>query len=261
MVRPLEGKKILVTRAAEQAGEFSRAILERGAMPVEIPVIAIRGARNASVREALERLPQYRWIIFTSANGIKFFFHLLHEAGLDFPAGVKVAVIGTKTLDTLQEHGINADLVPDEFVAESLVDSLKKQLKPGEPVLLPRGNLARDTLPNELAEFGADVTDAVVYETVFNEEIREDLAGALSTNGVDVVTFTSSSTVESFFRLLDGMDMDKCLSGKLIACIGPVTAETAREFGFEPAIVPENHTTSGMLDEIERFFEKDSDFE
>lgn len=147
MARPLEGKRILVTRAAGQAEAFAEAIAARGGEPVEVPVITFREPWDESGgEEVLRQLPKYRWIIFTSANGVRFFFKWLQKAGVDFPAGVKVAVVGKKTLDVLQDHGINADVVPDKFVAESLLECLKDKIEPGDMVLLPRGNLARKAI-------------------------------------------------------------------------------------------------------------------
>lgn len=254
MVRSIEGKRILVTRAAEQAEEFSQAIAERGATPVEAPVIAFKPVKDRAVDEAVAFFPQYQWIVFTSANGVRFLFELLRGAGQEFPAGVKVAVIGKKTLSALQSHGINVELIPDEFVAENLLQLLKKELEPGNAVLLPRGNLARKVLPDSLVRLGAKVTDLTIYETAVNWDCREVLVNSLSGNELDVVTFTSSSTVESLFQLLEGLHADALLSGKIIACIGPITAQTARDFGLEPDIVSDEYTTSGLLDAIEQFY-------
>ncbi|HET7522453.1 MAG TPA: uroporphyrinogen-III synthase [Bacillales bacterium] len=255
MARPLEGKRILVTRAREQAAPFSREIINRGGIPVEIPVIAFRRpAHITEMKTALSHLSEFKWIIFTSANGVRFFMERLREFHLDFPKEAKIAVVGEKTNDTLKNYGLAACIVPKKFVAESLLEQLKSEVQPGDKVLMPRGNLARKVLPEELGSLGAAVTDLVVYETIQNNGSRHALAESILKHRVDAVTFTSSSTVTHFMRLLAAAGLKDRMGQVKIACIGPVTAETARESGLVPDIVAEEFSTSGLLDALEQFY-------
>ncbi|HET7580420.1 MAG TPA: uroporphyrinogen-III synthase [Bacillales bacterium] len=256
MARPLEGKRIMVTRAAGQAESFAQAIFERGGEPVMVPVIAFREPHDpGEIDTVLKELPSYNWIIFTSANGVQFFFQILRRAGLEFPVGARTAVVGRKTLKKLEDFGVNADVVPDEYIAESLLHALKSRIGPGDKVLMPRGNLARKKLPEQLAALGFEVTDLTVYETVLNRDEQSKLIELLSEQPPDVITFTSSSTVINFLELLEGKRCSDLLEKAKMACIGPVTAETARDYGLIPEIVPDEYSTSGLLDAIEQFYE------
>lgn len=256
-MRPLEGKRILVTRAEEQARPFSNEIADRGGTPIEVPVIAIRTSENQTeIHNHLSRLSEYKDIVFTSANGVRFFFNALTREGVSFPAHSRISVVGKKTEKVLRLYGYEPDIVPDEFVADSLLDVLKHEINPGEKVLLPRGNLARNTIPDTLAEWGADVTDLTVYESVLNEESRLQLNKIIREKQADVVTFTSSSTVRYFFNMLGGCKLNDLLDGVLFACIGPITANTLLQLGYVPDILPDEYTTRSLLDKIEHFFKE-----
>lgn len=258
MAGSLEGKRILVTRAAEQAEPFSAEIRARGGEPVEVPVIAFRRPEDPSeIKKILARLQEYHWIIFTSANGVRFFFEILREAGFDYPVGVKTAVVGQKTLRVLQKYGVNADVVPEQFVAESLLQRLRSEVRSGDAVLMPRGNLARKKLSEELSKCGVNVTDLVVYETVVNRDVEKTLSKLLKDRRPDMVTFTSSSTVKFFLQLLGTSDGRDYLDTVKVACIGPVTAKTATEQGLPPDIVAEEYSVDGLLDAMEQFYGED----
>lgn len=258
MAGSLEGKRILVTRAAEQAESFSAEIRARGGEPVEIPVIAFRRPEDPSeIEKALQHLQDYRWVVFTSANGVRFFFQILREAGFDYPVEAKTAVVGQKTLRVLQKYGVNADVVPEEFVAESLLKRLKSEVRSEDAVLMPRGNLARKKLPEELSECGVNVTDLVVYETVANRDEEKTLTKLLKDHRLDMVTFTSPSTVKFFLELLGKRDRRDYLHNVKVACIGPVTAKTATEHGLPPDIVAEEYSVDGLLDAMEQFYGED----
>jgi uroporphyrinogen-III synthase len=259
MAGSLRGKRILVTRAAEQAESFSAKIRARGGQPVEIPVLAFRRPEDPSeIETALQYLQDYRWVVFTSANGVRYFFQILREAGFDYPVGVKTAVVGQKTFRALQKYGVNADLIPEQFVAESLLERLKSEVRSGDAVLMPRGNLARKKLSEELSEFGANVTDLVVYETVVNRDGGKTLNTLLKDRRLDMVTFTSSSTVKYFLELLEERGGRKYLDDVKIACIGPITAKTANEHGLAPGIIADQYTVDGLLDAIEQFYGEDA---
>lgn len=257
--RPLEGKRILVTRAREQAPAFSREIVARGGVPAEMPVLFFRHTNDKqAVKSVMNRLQTFQWVIFTSTNGVRFFFEELRHENRDFPVKAKVAVVGKKTYHFLQDYGIDADIIPTEFVAEELMKRLIMEIQAGDHILMPRGNLARVMLSEELVEIGADVTDLTVYETMINREYKEKLTALLSKRELDVITFTSSSTVQFFLEMLEGTDWRKDTAGVKIACIGPVTAKTAREYGMPVDIAAGEYSTTGLLDAIEDFYREGS---
>lgn len=257
--QPLQGKRILVTRARGQAGPFSREMIARGATPIEIPVLDFRRLDGRmDLRRVLDGLPGFQWVIFTSANGVRFFFQALRVEQREFPQETKVAVVGQKTLRVLREYGVDADVVPDEYVAERLVEQLQTQVEPGEAVLMPRGNLARKMLAEALTALGAEVTDLIIYDTVINDESKQELNNLICEQNLDVITFTSSSTVQFFTELLEGIDWRRFIENVKIACIGPITAKTAEECGISADIMAEEYSTSGLLNAIEHFFREGS---
>lgn len=248
---PLAGKTVLVTRGKEQAKAFSEKLREAGAIPVEIPLIAIS---PSPYRDKIERcahqLSDYDWLVFTSANGVRFFFPFVNKK-TPLP---KVVVVGKKTAAALKAHGVFPAVVPDEFVAEGVIEALKPLVKPRDRVLLVKGNLARTALRDALVDMGADVTDLIVYETSMNEAGKEQLLYLLREKKLDVITFTSSSTVQSFMRMMEGEDIASLLAGCAIACIGPITKETAEKAGLSVHICPNEYTIDAMIKEMETYF-------
>ncbi|QPA30255.1 uroporphyrinogen-III synthase [Thermaerobacillus caldiproteolyticus] len=248
---PLRGKTVLVTRGKEQAQAFSDKLRQVGAIPIEIPLISFSASEhNEQIGQCIRELYRYDWLIFTSANGVRFFFPLI-KPGMKLP---KVAVVGKKTATALEKHGIQPDIVPDEFVAEGLVEALKPIIQPNERILLVKGNLARPTLKEALIRIGATVTDLVVYETKINESGKEQLIDLLQKRAIDVITFTSSSTVQSFMRMLDEVDWVPLLEQCVIACIGPVTKQAAEKAGLRVHICPERYTIDDMIKEMGTYF-------
>jgi len=253
---PFFGKTILVTRAREQASKLTASLERLGARCLEVPAIRLvepeDGYRAAD--EAISRMGEYDWVIFTSANGVGRFFERLVLAGKDARAfgGAKVAAIGTATAEALKGRGILADVVPQEFRAEGIVEALKDAVGMGQKVLIPRAQEAREILPERLRELGAEVTMAPVYRTVAAETDGEALRQRLSDGEVDYVTFTSSSTVTNLLRIVG---TSEALHGVKTACIGPVTAETCRKNGIEPDIVAEEYTISGLVEAMGKFLE------
>lgn len=240
--RPLFGRRVVVTRAREQASDL-RALLDGlGATVLEIPAIAVR-----PVAFAVPDLEAFAWVVFTSANGVGAFFDDgLAASGRDARAlgGVKVAAIGPGTANALAERGVRADLVPPRFVAESLVEVFPVISAGGraERVLVARAAVARDVLPEGLAAKGYDVEVLTVYETVA-AEADPAMIEAVRAGEVDAVTFTSSSTVTNFLDALGGAPDP---SVRIVA-IGPVTAETARAAGLTVTAVAEEHTIPGLV--------------
>ena len=245
--RPLFGRRVLVTRARSQASRLTAALEELGAEVREVPAIRIAPPTDgyAAIDAAIGTLMDYQWLVFTSANGVSAFFARLAAAGKDARAlgYAQVAAIGTATAAKLREYGIRADVVPEEFRAEGVVAALKGKLPPHARVLLPRAEQAREVLPDGLRALGATVDVAPVYRTEAAAADGEALAADLAAGAYDYVTFTSSSTVRNLAKILGG---SAPLAHTRAACIGPVTAETARELGIEPALVAEEYTIAGL---------------
>ena len=253
--RPLFGKRILVTRSRRQASVLSRLLAREGAEPVELPTIDIQPLANSpEFAEAARRLASgryYGWVIFTSVNGVHIFFDALHSIGLDTRAfaGAKTCAIGPATAEALAEQGLTADLMPSHFVAEGILTALKGQGLAGTRVLLPRASSARVELIHGLRDLGAEVDELITYCSRPPPEISSKAMAALHNGQIDIVTFTSSSTVRNLADLLDS-DF-ACLSGTTIACIGPVTARTATELlGHPPHIVAQEHTVPGLVEAL-----------
>jgi uroporphyrinogen III methyltransferase/synthase len=186
--------------------------------------------------------------VFTSANGIEWFVKRLTDTGRDVRAmaGAKLAAIGPKTAASLEALRLKVDYVPSEFVAEAVVREFPGDVS-GKSILIPRAAEARDELPEGLRAKGASVEVVAVYQTVTDTACAEDLRRTLSEEAVDVITFTSASTVNSFFVLAGDAKVPEDVT---IACIGPITAEAARAHGLEPAVVAEEHTIDGLVSEL-----------
>ncbi len=252
--RPLFGKRILITRTRKQASKLSEKLSELGARCYQVPTIEIKPLKNPEIAEEIRKLESYNWLIFTSENGVEVFFERLFEENLDTRAlsGVKIAAIGSGTKKKLLNYGIKADVVPDgSFTQEGLLEAFDSVDLAGKRVLIARAKKARNVLPKGLEERGAFVKVLPVYETICPEDSREKLIGLLK-EGVDVITFTSSSTVENFFKLLG--EEKELLSGVKFASIGPITSQTLKEYGFEPHIEAEVHTIDGLVEAILRYF-------
>lgn len=258
---PLAGKRILITRAREQASSFARALEAAGAEVVEFPTITIAPPESwEPLDAAIGRLRDYRWIILTSSNGVRFFQERLQQAGRDARDlhGITVCAIGPATAAALQSQGIRADVVPAEFKAEALVEAVGAVAGPdglrGSRVLVARAAEAREVLPEELARLGAQVDVVPAYRTVKSAPDVEALRAMLRDGKVHAVTFTSSSTVKHFLDLV-GEDARELLKGVVVASIGPITAETAARHGIASDIVPENYTIPALADALLRHFQ------
>lgn len=250
--RPLFGKRVLVTRSREQASVLSELLRAHGAEPVEFPTIEIvPPADFGPLDEAIARLATYAWAIFTSANGVKIFVDRLRNAGLDIRAlkGVKLAAIGPATAHELERYGLLLDYVPVEYVAESIVEGLKGQVR-GKRVLLARAEIARQVLPEGLKKEGASVDQVVAYRTISSADGKVDVKRMLLEKEIDVITFTSSSTVENFVAKLEGLDLEAATDGVTIASIGPITSETALARGLRVDVTAQDHTIPGLVEAI-----------
>ena len=256
--KPLFGKTIVVTRARSQASALTKQLEAEGAKVIEAPSIKIVPPETyAPLDEAIKNIHTYKWLVLTSANGVKAFFARLAHAGLDARAlaGVKIAAIGCGTAKALQSCGVKADLVPCTYKAEELAEALAPQLEKGDKVLIPRAKEAREVLPETLRKLGAEADVITAYETAAVCENAAELMEALQNKEVDMVTFTSSSTVTNFLKVLGGSK--ELLEGVALAAIGPVTAETCRKNGLTPAVTAGTFTIDGLTDAIKSYYIKE----
>lgn len=253
---PLNGKRILITRAREQSGEFAILLKKMGAEVIEFPTIEIvPPLRWKELDRSLLRLRAYDWLIFTSANGVHFFWERLKEKGtIRLPSSMKVCAIGPATAKQLEEKKISVDYLPKEFIAESILDGFQEKFIQGKRILLARAQKARDILPKGLRKMGAEVDVVAVYRTVKPKGQSKRLRQLLKDGKIDVITFTSSSTVNHFVDLLKKENLKKWLKGIVIACIGPVTAKTARDRGMKVQIQPKQYTILGLTRAITEYF-------
>ena len=250
---PLAGRRILITRAREQAEEFSRLLQNYGAQVVAFPTIEIAPPEDwHPLDEAIGKLDAYDWVIFTSVNGVKFFTQRLKEKGKDITVlgGKKICAIGPRTQGELEEMGLTVTFMPTEYRAEGVAEGLKTRGIKGQKILLPRAREARKILPNALREAGGVVDEVEAYRAVRPAKSKDSLEAILN-KGIDVVAFTSSSTVRNFMELL----ADKtALNGVKVVVIGPITAETVRNYGFEPHITPQEYTIPALVKAIVEHF-------
>jgi uroporphyrinogen III methyltransferase/synthase len=252
---PLLGLRVLVTRTADQAGGLARGIRERGGEPVLLPTIEIAPPPDSGpLDRALERLEDYDWLLFPSANAVRFFFDRLLERGLDGRslAHLHVACVGSATSGALEEHGLRSDLVPEEHTADALAELLLPEAK-GRSFLMPRALDGREVLPDRIREGGGTVDDPPAYANRPPEDLRRDWERAVS-RGLDAATFTSPSTLEHLAGGLGVKDLGDVLKGVVVACIGPVTASAAKRLGLEPTGLPEEYTAGGLVALLEREF-------
>ena len=253
--RPLAGKRIVVTRTRKQAGALSEQLRDLGADVIELPTIRIEPPRDLrTFAELVQDAHAYDWIVFTSVNGVNAFFDLFYKLYDDAReiGAARIAAIGPATAQRLKEFHMHVDLQPEEFVAESIMREFRKQggvenLR----ILLARAEKARDLLPQELSALGAIVDEGFAYRTV--PETRDDIGARrrLLEEGADLITFTSSSTVENFLAL--GLPWPANMQ---VASIGPVTSKTAREHGLEVVIEARRHDIPGLVEAIRKFFSK-----
>ncbi len=254
--RPLSGKKVLVTRSRTQAGHLSRLLAREGAEPVELPTIEIKPASDPRALDgALGRLGDFDWLVFTSTNAVEAFFERLKQTGRDARAlgGAKICAIGPATAGELEGRSLVLDLVPKEFTSLGILEGLRGEEIKGRRFLLPRADIAGEELAQGLLGLGARVEEVVAYETVPAPESLERAPELLE--AAQAVTFTSSSTVRGLMDLL-GRD-GKALAGKVVACIGPVTADTAQEMGLRVDIVAREHTIPGLVAAMSEWYEKE----
>lgn len=257
--KPLFGKRIVVTRSRDQASIFAEMLIDRGATTIEFPTIDVVPPSNwQELDNAISGIENFSWIIFTSANAIRFFFERLRALDKDMRQlkGVNICVVGPKTAEALGSYGLKPDLVPSEFKAEGVLAALGGTKVRGQKFLIPRAKVAREIIPDKLREQGADVTVATAYENVRPSADLDRLQKLFEEKKVTAVTFTSSSTVHNFIEIVGKKEYKKLIEGVKIACIGPVTAKTAEEYGLKTDIMPREYTIPALVDAMVEFFAK-----
>ena len=253
--RPLLGKRILVTRTREQASELVRLLEQKGANCIECPTIEVRLPKDLRpLDQALETLSQYDWVIFSSTNAVRFFFERLFGLGFDLRSigKIGIATVGSSTADAVSALHLTVDLVPENFRAEGLIEAFSRVGVFGKRILIPRAEKAREILPKGLSELGAEVTVVSSYRTTA-PDLRPEILEILEEETIDVLTFTSSSTVKNFFRLIPDDLRSRIIDHAEVACIGPITSKTAEDFGLKVAIEPEKFTIPSLVSAIQTY--------
>lgn len=250
--KPLFGKKILVTRASDQISEFSHLLNEYGADVIELPTIEIVPPKSwAGVDKSIKEFKTYDYIIFTSVNGVKNFLSRLTFNSFDSRIfhNKTIITIGEKTALELKKFGLEPDIIPKEYSAEGILDVLDRKKIMNKNFLIPRAKIARDLLPKKLKELNAKVNVVTCYENKLpkiTSEKKREIKKMLKNNKIDVITFTSSSTVTNFFKIFNGIRIN--IGKVLIACIGPITAKTLKDHGLEPIIIAKKYTSEGLIE-------------
>ncbi|MDM5293667.1 uroporphyrinogen-III synthase [Peribacillus simplex] len=252
--QPLKDYRVLITRGKGQADGLKDSIDKNGGTPLLVPLLEFTLPDHMEVvQERLDELHTYDWIILTSQNGVDFFFKLIGEQPLMLP---KIAVIGSKTEAALKRHGYRADFVPAQFVAEGFVAEFITLLDPGSRVLLAKGNLARAVIAEAINETGASCDEVIIYHTVLPGSSEKRLVKLITNHEIDIITFTSSSTVNHFLQIMERHDLDTYIDRIIIACIGPIAAKTAEKNGLNVDVCPDVYTTDAMVADLIRFISK-----
>jgi len=256
--RPLFGKRILVTRARQQASALSKLLSEHGAQPVELPAIGIKAiAETEELDLAISNLGHYHWAVFTSVNGVEAFFQRLYNLNSDARAlkNIKIVAIGPATARALAKKGIIPDYLPDVYTTEGIIAGLSRQDIAGQRFLLPRADIADEELTEGISQLGAEVHEIAAYRTVPVPEAISRAREMLLSGEIDVITFTSSSTVSNLVEAFNGKE--PAINSAKVACIGPKTAATATRAGLKADIVAGEQTIVGLVAAIEEYFAKE----
>jgi len=247
----------VVTRAREQASELVKRLSDLGAECLECPTIKVAPPDDLKpLDKAIENLSTYDWLIFTSVNGVNFFFNRLFVNNKDVRAlsNVHTAVIGPATAKRLFDFGLQSDIVPESYRAESIIKAFAGKDINGKKMLLPRAKEARPILPLELIRMGAVVDEVTAYCTRAVQDNADLMLTRLKEKTIDLITFTSSSTVKNFHALLPPADLESLMQGVTVASIGPITGDTARNLGFDVHIIAKSFTIPGLCQAIRQHY-------
>jgi uroporphyrinogen III methyltransferase/synthase len=260
--RPLFGRRVLITRPREQARDLVERLQALGADTVEAPMIRITPPDDPTpLLQAAEDPSAFDWIVFTSANSVEGFMTALlsHHRDVRALKGPKLCTVGPGTAERLGRFSVVADVLPDEYRAEAVLGALQGQGPlAGARVLLPRSDIGREVIADQLRKAGAVVTDVIAYRTVLDEVQREgdpDIYGMRLEGRIDIVTFTSASAVRNFVRVYGADQVADLLKNTTVAVIGPVTADAARQAGITVSVEPGSYTIGGLVDAIAGHFE------
>jgi uroporphyrinogen III methyltransferase/synthase len=261
--RPLFGRRIVVTRSREQAGELVDMLEERGAEAIQAPTIRVAPAEDtAALDRACADAGAYNWIVFTSANAVDYFMQRVMANGdVRDLKGVRLCAIGPSTAQRIARFGLRVDVTPDEANSEAITDALRAAgtLK-GARILLPRADIAREVLADQLRDAGADVSEVTAYRTVLGETERDadqDIYRMLLEGKIDAITFTSASTVKNFAKIFGEEQAADLLRTTVVASIGPVTAEAAQQLGIKTTVMPERYTIPDLVDALVEHFRRE----
>lgn len=253
---PLLGKRILVPRGKKEAKAFSALVEKYGGVPMEIPLLSFRPiVPSEEMKEILNHINTYDWIIFTSNVTVETFLTLVKNQSVSLP---RIAVIGKRTSAVLISKGFKVDFVPAEYVAEGFVREFLPLVQTGMKVILPKGNLARDYIAEELTAAGAHVDELVVYETYLPDDSKSKLRDAIREKQIDILTFTSPSTIDHFMEVINENGLYPFLEDCLISCIGPITKERIESVGLRVHVIPETYTVEDMLKKLISYLEQEN---
>lgn len=245
---PLQNKQVMIPRGVKQAGPFSELVKKLGGIPVEIPLIAFRPvSASEEFSHFLDAIHTYDWVIFTSNVTVETFFSVYKGDCSRFP---KVAVIGEKTKEIIEQKGISVQYIPKKYVAESFVENFLPFVFKGMRVFIPKGSLARDYIASSLKAHGAIVDEMVIYETYLPEESRNKLLQALRAGTLDILTFTSPSTIDHFMEIVKAHQLERMIEHSIVACIGPVARAKAEQYGLTVHVCPDTFTVEEMMNRV-----------
>ncbi|WP_191560699.1 uroporphyrinogen-III synthase [Metabacillus idriensis] len=257
MAAALSGKKILITRELTQATTFAEKIKNAGGVPIVTPLIRFEKAKNEEqIHEIIMSIKPNDCLVFTSTNGVSYFFDFLknHQINKSKLSSCTFAAVGRKTKQLIENNGFPVTIIPQEYVAEKLVEEIAEKTVSAQHIFLFRGNLAREILIKELRHKGYSVTDVTLYETIHNVEDGQTIERLLKQNELDYITFTSSSTVDAFMNVMQTKDLVSLLGRVTLVSIGPITMQTLSQYGFK-GIVCETYTIDAMIDRIKTHIE------
>lgn len=252
-VNDLQNKGILVTREQKQAQIFARKIEQSGGIPYITPLLKINCVVSEDHLQTLRDLEQYEWLFFTSANGVRCFFEKWKSYFDNKRMDQKIAVVGSKTNDILKDYGYTAAFIPSVYNAETMAAEFLRKYQTQGPVLFIRGQLSRNVLIDAFTDAGLPFESLTVYETVINTESKNSLNDIVTKKNIEFITFTSPSTVDAFFALIEDVQLIK---NKIIVCIGSTTEKRAKEKNLKPILVPEHFTIEGMIDRMGHYIAK-----
>lgn len=257
-INPLQGRRILVTRAADQAEEFCCLLQQRGAVAIECPTIQLLPPLSWDELDAALADPAgFDWLLLTSVNGVRFFFSRLEQRGfgLELLQGCRVCAVGPKTAEALVQRGVAVDLLPQQFTGEGVVAAFQQLPLQGTRILFPRAEAARELIPDQLRSNGALVVDPVVYRTGMPSALPEAAYRVLEQRQLDAVVFSSPLTARNLAHLAGGAGaLRTMLAGAVVASIGPVTSQACRELGLAVAVEPVDATLDALLAALEAYF-------